>query len=79
MPAVKSLAEDEAVKKNAVTVAIATQSQYGELTPGITEMNSVWKPVDAALQTVATGKSEPKVALKEAVAQIKSAIAANAK
>lgn len=79
VPAVKALAEDEAVKKNAVTVAIATQSQYGELTPGITEMNSVWKPVDAALQTVATGKSEPKVALKEAVAQIKSAIAANAK
>jgi arabinogalactan oligomer/maltooligosaccharide transport system substrate-binding protein len=32
--------------------------------------------MDAALQTIATGKAEPKTALPQAVDQIKSAIAA---
>ncbi|KAF1299273.1 cyclodextrin-binding protein [Enterococcus sp. JM4C] len=77
VPAVTALADDPSVKESESAVAIAEQSKYAELTPGITEMNSVWKPIDAALQTVATGKAEPKEALTQAVDQIKSAIAAN--
>ena len=56
--------------------AVAEQSQYAELTPGITEMNSVWEPIDSALQIIATGKSAPKSALDTAVTTIKNTIAA---
>lgn len=75
-PADEALAEDPTVKESESATAIATQSQYAELTPGITAMNSVWEPIDAALQTIATGKDEPKTALPQAVDQIKSAILA---
>lgn len=76
VPAVEALAEDPTVKESESATAIATQSQYAELTPGITAMNSVWEPIDAALQTIATGKDKPKTALPQAVDQIKSAIEA---
>ncbi len=77
VPAVAALADDPAVQESEGAAAIAAQSQYAELTPGITAMNSVWEPVDAALQTIATAKAESSAALPEAVKQIKSAIAAN--
>ncbi|MGL5315477.1 MAG: sugar ABC transporter substrate-binding protein [Peptostreptococcaceae bacterium] len=76
VPAVKALAEDEAILSSESEKAVATQSQYADLTPGITEMNSVWEPIDAALQTVATNKAEPKSALDNAVTTIKNTIAA---
>ncbi|OTN75909.1 hypothetical protein A5886_000985 [Enterococcus sp. 8G7_MSG3316] len=76
VPAVEALADDPTVKESESATAIATQSQYAELTPGITAMNAVWEPIDAALQTIATGKDEPKKALPQAVDQIKSAIEA---
>lgn len=76
VPAIKTLAEDKAVLSSESASAVAKQSQYAELTPGITEMNSVWEPVDAALQTVATGKSDSKSALDNAVTTIKNTIAA---
>ena len=76
VPAVASLADDPSVQESESAASIAAQSQHAELTPGITEMNSVWEPMDAALQTIATGKAEPKTALPQAVDQIKSAIAA---
>src|SRR5699024_12489994 len=59
VPAVAALAEDEAVTASEGAAAIAAQSQYAVLTPGITEMNSVCEPVDGALQTIATGKATP--------------------
>lgn len=77
VPAVASLAEDPTVKENEAAKAIATQSQYAALIPGVTEMNSVWDPMDSALQTIANGKSDVKPALSEAVDQIKSAIKAS--
>lgn len=77
VPAVEALADDESVTSSESAVAIAEQSKYAQLTPGITAMNSVWEPIDAALQTIATGKAQPAEALTEAVAQIESAIAAN--
>lgn len=76
VPAVKALAEDPAITESESAAAITAQSQHATLTPGITAMNSVWEPADAALQTVATGKGEPKKALNDAVEQIQSAIAA---
>lgn len=79
VPAVKALAEDPLVTESESASAVAKQSQYAELTPGITEMNSVWEPADTALQTVATGKGDPEKVLKDAVAQIKSAIEAAGK
>ncbi|MGL4694424.1 extracellular solute-binding protein [Enterococcus larvae] len=76
IPAVEALASDSSILKSESAAAIAEQSKYAELTPGITAMNSVWEPIDSALQTIATGKAEPETALPQAVEQIKSAIAA---
>lgn len=77
VPAVKTLAEDQEVMESEASKAIAEQSQFSDLTPGIPEMNEVWKPADAALQTIATGKSEPKEALDQAVKSIEGQIEAN--
>lgn len=76
VPAVASLANDTSVTESESATAIAEQSKYAELTPSITEMNTVWEPVDAALQTVATGKADAGTALKDAQTQIESAISA---
>ena len=58
VPAVKALAEDPAVTESENAKAVANQSQYSQLTPGITAMDAVWQPVDSALQTIATGKAK---------------------
>ena len=76
VPAVLALAEDPSVQESEAAAAIALQSQYAELMPGITAMNSVWIPIDQALQTIATGKAEPKDALEQAVEQIANDIEA---
>lgn len=79
VPAVASLSEDPLVKESESALAVSKQSQHAVLTPGITAMNSVWEPLDAALQTISTGKGEPKTALPQAVEQIKASIAATGK
>ena len=76
VPAVKELADDPAVTKSEAAQAVAEQSQYSELTPNIPEMNEVWTPADAALQTIATGKAEPKKALDQAAETIQGQIKA---
>ncbi|MED4036816.1 extracellular solute-binding protein [Niallia taxi] len=76
VPAVQALADDPAVKESEVAKAVAEQSQFSELTPNIPEMNEVWTPVDAALQTIATGKAKPKDALEQAVETVKGQIEA---
>ena len=76
VPAVKDLANDPVVTKSEAAQAVAQQSQFSELTPNVTEMNEVWTPTDAALQTIATGKAEPKAALNQAVNTIKGQIKA---
>ncbi|OGX79610.1 cyclodextrin-binding protein [Exiguobacterium sp. SH31] len=76
VPAVKSLASDPAVTESEVAQAVAEQSQFAELTPNIPEMNEVWQPVDAALQTIATGKAKPEQAMKQAVETITGQIEA---
>lgn len=76
VPAVKELANDPVVTKSDAAQAVAQQSQFSELTPNIPEMNEVWTPSDAALQTIATGKAEPKAALNQAVTTIKGQIKA---
>ncbi|THE12454.1 extracellular solute-binding protein [Bacillus timonensis] len=77
VPAVKALAEDPAVTESEAAQAVAEQSQFSELMPNIPEMNEVWTPADAALQTIATGKAKPAAALKQAAETIKGQIAAN--
>lgn len=77
VPAVASLANDPVVAESESAKAVAEQSQFSELTPNIPEMNEVWTPTDAALQTIATGKAEPKDALNEAVETINGQIEAN--
>ncbi|KKB74042.1 MULTISPECIES: extracellular solute-binding protein [Bacillus] len=76
VPAVKALADDPAVTKSEAAKAVAEQSKFSELTPNIPEMNEVWTPADAALQTIATGKAEPKKALDQAVETIQGQIKA---
>lgn len=77
VPAVESLVDDPVVVEDEVAQAVAEQSLFSELIPGIPEMNSVWTPADTALQTLATGKAEPKDALEQAVKTIKGQIEAN--
>ncbi|WP_407270488.1 extracellular solute-binding protein [Radiobacillus sp. PE A8.2] len=77
VPAVASLANDPVVTESEAAQAIAQQSQFSVLMPGIPEMNTVWTPADAALQTIATGKAEPEEALNQAVETIKGQIEAN--
>lgn len=77
VPAIESLADDPVVTESEVAEAVAEQSMYSELMPGIPEMNSVWDPADAALETLATGKSQPEEALEQAVETIKGQIEAS--
>lgn len=76
VPAVQALANDPVVAESEAAQAVAEQSQFAELTPNIPEMNEVWTPADSALQTIATGKAEPKEALDQAVETIKGQIQA---
>lgn len=76
VPAVEALANDPVVAESEVAQAVAEQSAFAELTPNIPAMNEVWTPADAALQTIATGKAEPKDALKQAVETIAGQIEA---
>ena len=76
VPAVSALAQDPTVTKSPAAQAVAEQSEFSELTPNVPEMNEVWKPVDAALQTIATGKAEPEAAMKQAVKTIDGQIEA---
>lgn len=76
VPAISALANDPIVTKSPAAQAVAEQSKFAELTPNIPEMNEVWKPVDAALQTIATGKVEPKQAMTQAVNTIEGQIKA---
>ncbi len=76
VPAVQALADDPVVTESEAAQAVAEQAQYSELTPNIPEMNEVWTPADAALQTIATGKAEPKQALDQAAGTIKGQIEA---
>lgn len=77
VPAVEALADDPVVAESEVSQAIAEQSQYGDLMPGIPEMAEVWDPADSALQTIATGSAEPEDALNNAADQIRNQIEAN--
>ncbi len=76
VPAVQALADDPVVTESPAAQAVAEQSIFSELTPNIPEMNEVWTPVDAALQTIATGKAKPEEALDQAAETIKGQIAA---
>jgi len=77
IPPITSLAEDPVVTENEVAQAVAEQSQDAELTPNIPEMNEVWEPIDAALETVANGQATPSDAMDSAVETINSQIEAN--
>ncbi|KMY49058.1 extracellular solute-binding protein [Peribacillus loiseleuriae] len=77
IPPVKTLIEDPIITENEGAKAVAVQSQYAVPMPNIPEMAEVWKPVASALQTIATGKAEPKVAMDDAVKSIETNISAN--
>ncbi|MBL4966506.1 extracellular solute-binding protein [Bacillus halotolerans] len=66
VPAVQSLASDTAIMKSEAARAVTEQSRFSEQTPNIPEMNEIWTPADSALQTIATGKADPKKALDQA-------------
>ncbi|YAR63210.1 hypothetical protein ACUIAK_08990 [Bacillus cytotoxicus] len=77
IPPVKSVMEDPIIKDNEAAKAVATQSESGIPMPNIPEMQEVWGPAGDALQLIVTNKQEPKIALDEAVKQIKGNIEAN--
>lgn len=74
VPTNKALLDDPAIEDNEGAKAVAEQSQYAVPMPNIPEMAQVWKPMADSLQTVVTGKAEPKQALDNAVQQIKEQI-----
>ncbi|MEG7379273.1 extracellular solute-binding protein [Bacillus subtilis] len=76
VPAVKSLANDPAIMKSEAARAVTEQTRFAELTPNIPEMNEIWTPADSALQTIATGKADPKQALDQAAETAKGQIKA---
>ncbi|WLR42917.1 extracellular solute-binding protein [Bacillus carboniphilus] len=77
IPPVKDLMEDPIIQEDEVAKAVAEQSKYSEPMPNIPQMGEVWKPIGDSLQTVLTGKSEPKEALDSAVEQIEQGIQTN--
>ncbi|MGG3799399.1 extracellular solute-binding protein [Metabacillus fastidiosus] len=79
IPPVKSLIEDRVIKENEIAYAVAEQSQNALPMPNIPEMAEVWKPMADSLQTIVTGKAEPKAALDSAVKGIETNIKTNHK
>ncbi|MDQ0232265.1 extracellular solute-binding protein [Metabacillus malikii] len=79
VPPVKELIEDPIIKDNEVATAVAEQSQYAVPTPNTPEMAEVWEPMADSLQTIVTGKAEPKAALDSAVKTINQNIETNHK
>ncbi|MEH7010162.1 extracellular solute-binding protein [Neobacillus niacini] len=75
VPTNVALVDDPAIKENEGAKAVAEQSQFAVPMPNIPEMGQVWDPMAKSLQTVVTGKTEPKAALDSAVEQIKASIA----
>jgi arabinogalactan oligomer/maltooligosaccharide transport system substrate-binding protein len=74
VPTNKALLNDPVIKNNEGAKAVAEQSQYAVPMPNIPEMAQVWKPMADSLQTVVTGKAQPKAALDSAVNQINANI-----
>src|SRR5699024_7090235 len=78
IPPLVSLLEDEQwVSENEGAAAVMEQSKDAVAMPSIPEMAEVWDPVATAVQTVATGKSDPEEALETAVQLIKDNIEMN--
>ena len=77
VPTNVALVDDPVIAENPGAKAVAEQSQYAVPMPNIPEMGEVWGPMADALQTVVTGKQEPKAALDSAVNQIEQNIEAN--
>lgn len=74
VPTNKALLDDPAIKDNEGAKAVAEQSQYATPMPNIPEMGQVWDPMAKSLQTIVTGKTDPKKALDSAVKQIQTNI-----
>lgn len=77
IPPVTALIEDPIIADNEGAKAVALQSQYAVPMPNIPEMAEVWGPAASALQTLATGKAEPKAAMDDALKTIQTNIETN--
>jgi arabinogalactan oligomer/maltooligosaccharide transport system substrate-binding protein len=77
VPTNVALVDDPAIAEDQGAKAVALQTQDAVPMPNIPEMGEVWKPMADALQTVVTGKAEPKAALDTAVKQIEQMIVQN--
>ena len=71
------LEDEQWVSENEGAAAVMEQSKDAVAMPSIPEMAEVWDPVATAVQTVATGKSDPEEALETAVQLIKDNIEMN--
>ncbi|CAG8998816.1 MAG: Cyclodextrin-binding protein [Candidatus Celerinatantimonas neptuna] len=74
IPALKSLLKDPDFTKNKHAIAVAEQAKYATPMPNVPEMQTIWTPINSALQLVATGKQKVKPALDTAVSNIKMQI-----
>ncbi|PLR78874.1 cyclodextrin-binding protein [Bacillus sp. V3-13] len=77
IPPVKSLIDDPVIAENEGAKAVAEQSKYAVPMPNIPQIAEVWEPMASALQTIATGKSDVKAALDDAVKTIETNIESN--
>lgn len=78
IPPLASLLEDEEwVSENEGAAAVMEQSKDAIAMPSVPEIDEVWDPMTAAVQSVATGKGDPESALEQAVQLIKENIEMN--
>lgn len=63
--------EDPQIKDDPYIAAFAEQAKNSQPMPSIPEMNNVWGPANAALPEIWNNNVDPKVALENAVKQIK--------
>ncbi|MBQ9273401.1 MAG: extracellular solute-binding protein [Succinivibrio sp.] len=76
IPPIKEVMANPVIKDDPIASVLADQCDHAFPMPSVPEMAEVWVPIDSALQLVATGKSEPKPALDDAITLINSQIEA---
>ncbi len=77
IPPLTSLTDHPAIAEDEDAAAVSEQSLYATMTPNNPEMAEVWTPIDNALGLIATGRTDVREALEEAVQTIESQIEAN--
>lgn len=75
IPALKSLANSDAVQKDPITAAFAEQDKSAEVMGNYPEFGTIWTPGANVLKSLVAGKSTPQDTAKTLVDQVKQGVA----